>query len=220
MFARTVLVFAVTASFSAGAAALDEHDRRLAAELLVMAGDARRLAEDEATPTQREGLRMRLAGALSSLTLLLRRAGGDAAVVPALRAAAARGDWRALRTSLDDLQRAHPHDLESIASAATTPERLGLGRSIHAEACAGCHDAPAVDTRLPARDLYAQIATMPREEFAARLYLGVRGDRSTAYRNPFSDLELGALVAWYASGARPPASAQPSSTRPSAGEKR
>jgi hypothetical protein len=43
---------------------------------------------------------------------------------------------------------------------------------------------------------------MPREEFAARLLAGVRGDASTAHRNPFSDLELGALIAWYASGGR------------------
>ena len=202
MLARLVLAFAVTASFAGGAAARDEHHRRLAAELLVIAGDARRLAADEATPTQRDGLRARLAGALSSLPLLLRRAGGDPAVVPTLRAVAARGDWRALRAALDELQRAHPHDLDAIASATATPDRLRLGRAIHAEACAGCHDAPAVETRLPAHELRAQIGSMPRAEFAARLYLGVRGDRSTAYRNPFSDLELGALVALYATGGR------------------
>ena len=202
MLARLVLAFAVTASFAGGAAARDEHHRRLAAELLVMAGDARRLAADDATPVQRDGLRARLGGALSSLPMLLRRAGGDPAVVPTLHAAAARGDWRALRAALDGLQRAHPHDLDAIASATATPERIRLGRAIHAEACAGCHDAPAVDTRLPAHDLRAQVGAMPRAEFAARLYLGVRGDRSTAYRNPFSDLELGALVAFYASGGR------------------
>lgn len=88
------------------------------------------------------------------------------------------------------------------------------------QACAGCHDAPAVDTRWPARNLFEQAAAMPRAEFAARLYLGVRGDRSTAYRNPFSDLELGALMAWYANGGRTAGAAQPSSTRPSAAEKR
>jgi len=202
VLARLVLAFALTAGFAGGAAARDEHHRRLAAELLVMAGDARRLAADDATPVQRDGLRARLGGALSSLPMLLRRAGGDPAVVPTLHAAAARGDWRALRAALDGLQRAHPHDLDAIASATATPERIRLGRAIHAEACAGCHDAPAVDTRLPAHDLRAQVGAMPRAEFAARLYLGVRGDRSTAYRNPFSDLELGALVAFYASGGR------------------
>ena len=51
---------------------------------------------------------------------------------------------------------------------------------------------------------------MPREEFAARLLLGVRGDRSTAYRNPFSDLELAALIATYEHG-EPAAVAAPRS---------
>ena len=204
MLARLALALAVTLAFASGAAAGGEHHRRLAAELLVMAGDAGRLASSEPTPIQRDGLRARLAGALSSLPLLLRRAGGDVTAVTALRAAAARGDWRGLRVTLDDLQRSYPHDLAAMASAPATPERLALGQAIHAQACAGCHDAPARDTRLPAHDLFRQVAAMPRAEFAARLYLGVRGDRSTALRNPFSDLELGALIAWYASGSRRP----------------
>jgi hypothetical protein len=53
---------------------------------------------------------------------------------------------------------------------------------------------------LPALNLVEEAKRMPREEFAARLLLGVRGDRSTAYRNPFSDLELASLVAYYEQG--------------------
>jgi cytochrome c5 len=187
----------------------------------VIAGDAARLAAATDTPLQRDGLRARVVGELSALPLLMRRAGGDASVVPGLRDAAARGDWQALRSALEALQRRYPHDLDAIASASPTPERLRLGQAIHAQACAGCHDAPAIDTRWPARNLHGQAAAMPRAEFAARLYLGVRGDRSTAYRNPFSDLELGALLAWYySSGARAAGAAQDSSTRPPAAEKR
>ena len=78
---------------------------------------------------------------------------------------------------------------------------LNLGASIHRSTCAGCHDAPSMDSLLPAKNLAAQLASMPREEFAARLLLGVRGDRTTAWRNPFSDSELAALMAWYASAA-------------------
>lgn len=221
MLARLVLALAATAAFATGAAAQDEHRRRLAADLLVIAGDAARLAAATDTPLQRDGLRARVVGELSALPLLMRRAGGEASVVPGLRDAAARGDWQALRSGLEALQRRYPHDLDAVASADPTPERLRLGQAIHAQACAGCHDAPAIDTRWPARNLFEQAAAMPRAEFAARLYLGVRGDRSTAYRNPFSDLELGALLAWYyASGTRAAGAAQPSSTRPSAAEKR
>ena len=45
-----------------------------------------------------------------------------------------------------------------------------------------------------------QAQRLPRGEFAARLLLGVRGDRGTAWRNPFGDLELGALLAYYEKG--------------------
>lgn len=220
MLARLVLALAATAAFATGAAAQDEHRRRLAADLLVIAGDAARLAAGADTPLQRDGLRARVVGELSALPLLMRRAGSGASAVPGLRDAAARGDWRALRSALEALQRVHPHDLDAIALASPTPERLRLGQAIHAQVCAGCHDAPAVDTRWPARNLFEQAEAMPRAEFAARLYLGVRGDRSTAYRNPFSDLELGALMAWYANGGRAAGADQPSSTRPSAVEKR
>jgi len=197
---RFVLAFAAAAVFSAAAAAQDEHQRRLAAELTVMLGDARRIEANTESPQHREGLHARLAGALSSLPLLLRRAAGDAAAVPALRDALARRDWRALRSGLGALQRKHPFDAGTLLPAQATPERLRLGEAIHRQACAGCHEAPATDTQLPAFNLFEQAKSMPREEFAARLLIGVRGDRSTAWRNPFSDLEIGALLAYYAKG--------------------
>lgn len=195
-----VLACAAVAVFSAAAAAQGEHERRLAAELMVMAGDLRRIQSPDELPLHREGLRARLAGALSSLPLLLRRAGADASIVPALRAALAREDWRALRAGLDALKKRHPFEAGALLPRAASPERLRLGEAIHRQACAGCHDAPATGTKLPAFNLFEQAKRTPREEFAARLLIGVRGDRSTAWRNPFSDLELGALLAYYENG--------------------
>lgn len=206
---RLRLLLALAAAvFSAAAAAQGEHERRLAAELTVMLGDLRRFEANSESPQHREGLHARLAGALSSLPLLLRRAAGDAAAVPLLRAALARRDWRALRSGLGTLQRKHPFDAGTLLPAQATPERLRLGEAIHRQACAGCHDdqrkspweAPAADTQLPAFNLFEQSKRTPRAEFAARLLIGVRGDRSTAWRNPFSDLELGALLAYYEEG--------------------
>lgn len=194
---KFVLAFAAVAVFSAAAAAQGEHQRRLAAELIVMAGDVRRMASATEPALHREGLQARLAGALSSLPLLLRRANGDANAVSALRAALERRDWRALGAALESLKRKYPLDLAGLLPQKATPERLRLGAAIHRQACAGCHDAPAADTPLPAFNLFEQARTMPRTEFAARLLIGVRGDRSTAWRNPFSDLELGALMAYY-----------------------
>ncbi len=194
---RLLLALLAAALFSAAATAQDEHGRRLAAELVVMAGDVRRAASGSEVALHQQGLQERLAGALASLPLLIRHAGGDAAGVPALRAALVRGDWRSLSAGLNALQRQHPLDLATLLPAQATPERLRLGKAIHKQACAVCHDAPASETKLPAFNLFVQARRMPREEFAARLLLGVRGDRSTAWRNPFSDLELGALMAYY-----------------------
>jgi len=196
---RLFLAFAA-AVFSAAAAAQGEHERRVAAELAVMLGDLRRIQSPDELPLHREGLHARLAGALSSLPLLLRRAGADPSVVPTLRAALAKRDWRALRTGLETLQRKHVFETFSLLPREATPGRLRLGEAIHRQACAGCHEAPASGTLLPAFNLFEQARRTPRAEFAARLLIGVRGDRSTAWRNPFSDLEIGALLVYYQKG--------------------
>lgn len=200
MRAVLAFAFAVLSAHAAGAAAQDEHRRRLAAELTVMAGDLRRLETATEPPRRLDGLRARLAGALASLPLLMRRAAADAGPVPALRDAHERREWHSLRTGLRALRNAHPFDARALLPADATPAQLRVGEAIHRRACAGCHDAAAADTPLPALNLSELARQMPRDEFAARLLLGVRGDRSTAYRNPFSDLELASLLAYYEQG--------------------
>lgn len=200
---RLVLSLVVAAFAAATAFAQDEHERRLGAELVVMAGDLRRLTSSAEPERSREGIRARLAGALSALPLLLREAGApDAARIGEARAALERGQWAALERVLGQLSARHPLDLSHILPAGATPERLRVGRGIHRRACAGCHDAPSGDAALPASDLFRLAHSMPAEEFAARLINGVRGDASTGHRNPFGDLEIAALVAYYANGIR------------------
>jgi len=194
---RLFLAFAAWAAIVAPAAAQGEHERRLAAELSVVAGDLRRLEAADRLPPQREGLRARIAGALASLGLLLRRAGDDAKAATKLRDAWTRSDMREFGAALDALRRRHPFDARSLLPERSTAAQRAVGEAIHREACAGCHDAPAADAIEAALDLRAEGALRAYEEFAARLLLGVRGDRSTAFHNPFSDLELAALFAWY-----------------------
>ncbi len=196
---RRLLAVAVLVAGTA-IAAQDEHQRRLGAELLVLGGDARRLAAGNLPEPRQQGLRSRLKGALSSLSLLARRAGDpDTAYVPRLRAALASNDWPALERELARQRRRHPLELTSFATGGG-PDVLRLGEAIHRQACAGCHDAPAPAVALPAEDLFRLARILPREEFIARLLNGVRGDTATSYRNPFSDAEIGALAAFYASG--------------------
>lgn len=195
---RVLLAGLAAACCCAAVQAAGEPERRLAAELAVMAGDTRRLIDNEGGPLEHQGLVKRLGGALSSLPLSLRRANGDPHAAVVLRASLASQDWRRLSAALADLTRRHPFDARSLLGAVPSKEVLALGASIHTSTCAACHDNPSgADTLLPAKNLTAQLKSMPRQEFAARLLLGVRGDRTTALRNPFSDFEIAALIAHY-----------------------
>jgi mono/diheme cytochrome c family protein len=196
---------AAALALAGGAAgAQDEHGRRLGAELVVMAGDVRQIATASAPSAHQAALAARVRGALSSLPLLIRASGNavDREELRALRAAVERRDWSAAAARLEALQKRHPLDLRGILPAPPAADRLAVGETIHRQACAGCHDNPSTDSPLPAHDLFKQVKAMPVEEFAARLLNGVRGDAVTAHRNPFSDAEIGALIAYYASGAR------------------
>lgn len=174
-------------------------DRRLAAELAVLAGDVHRLRQERLRPLERRGLEQRLAGSLSSLPLSLRRAGGDSTTVKELRRRLEQRDWPGLARGLQELRERHPFDARPLLANVSAGEASQTGAEIHRTTCAGCHDAPAdIDALLPAQRLPAQLKSMSREEFAARLWLGVRGDKATGYANPFSDRELAALIAWYA----------------------
>lgn len=169
-----------------------------------MAGDTRRLVLQEGGVLERKGLEQRLAGALASLPMLLRRGQGDPATVAALRSFHEQRDWRRLAEQLETLKKRHPFDARRLLGAAPTRDVLALGASIHTSTCAACHDQPSgTDTLLPAKNLAAQLKSMPRDEFAARLWLGVRGDQTTAFANPFSDAELAALIGFYAADDSP-----------------
>lgn len=194
------LIAAALLACGLGAAAADEHRRLLAAELEVIAGDLRRLREEAPGAREVAGLRARIAGALAALPLLLRRAGAEAGDAQPLRAALARGDRAALAAAVHALRQRHALNTAAL-DMTPTPQKLALGAAIHAQACAACHDAPRVDVELPARNLFEEARRLPRAEFLARLIVGVRGDRSTAWRNPFSDLELAALAVYYRHGA-------------------
>jgi len=172
--------------------------QRLAAEIAILAGDARRLVQETIPPQERSGLEQRLAGGLASLPLSLRRTGTDASTIPELRLVVSRGDWRTVLTMLNKLQRRHPFTAARLLTTGPARDVVALGESIHRSTCAGCHDSPGpADQLLPAKNLAAQLRSMPPAEFAARLWLGVRGDNTSALANPFSAAELAALIAWY-----------------------
>jgi cytochrome c553 len=206
--AGILLAGAVFATAPAIALAQGEHARRAAVELLVITGDARRLAEESPRELHRKGLADRIRGGLSGLDLMLRLADEEqgkearsyASEVIALREALTANDLAALRALASDLLTAHPFRASGILPARATPERLERGKALHEELCAGCHDTPDTQVERPAYNLYEEARSLPALEFAARMTLGVRGDRVTGIDNPLSDEQIASLIAWYREG--------------------
>ncbi len=199
LLAALALAVAIPAANAAG-----EHERRLGAEVAVLLGDARRLAEPMPEP-QRVGLVLRIKGGLAGLPLLVRQAreispdlpGSPPRAIAEIREALDGRNLFGVISGLAAMTRAYPFDVGGILPAEATPERLRIGEAIHKETCAGCHDYPDSQAVLPAQDLFRWARVMPPAEFAARLYAGIRGDALTALANPLGAAEMAALIAYY-----------------------
>ncbi len=184
-----------------------EHARRAATELLVLAGDARRLAAEDTNDLHRKGLADRIRGGLAGLELMLRLADQEQGHQPrphgealaALREALTAGDLVRLQSLAADLVAAYPFRATGILPAIPTSKRLKLGRELHEELCAGCHDAPDLEVERPAYNLFDEAQQLSPGEFSARMSVGVRGDRVTGIDNPLSDEQIASLVAYYRS---------------------
>ncbi len=192
---------------AAGVRADGEHSRRLAAEIVITLGDARRLADPATPPLHQLGLRDRIGGALVGLGLLVRRARQERPqpLPPIgwrerLGQALAAADMPRLTAELEILSGLYPLDLKGIVPARPTPGRLRMGQELHDEVCAACHDQPDLEVALPAFNLSEQARAMSAREFAARLIGGIRGDTVANLQNPFSDEDLAALIAFYRQG--------------------
>jgi hypothetical protein len=186
-----VLPLLAALALTGGAArAATEAEERVAALLAVMQADTARPASP--------GIRARLLESASLLPLMLREASAPPEEVvlarrlyPTLR----QGDPTHIAAFLAPLVARHPYTPPAISG----DPRLALaqGAAIHRHACAGCHDHPQPRALLPAEDLYRLACRETETAFAARLFLGVKGQRDTGYRNPFSPAERAALAFWY-----------------------
>lgn len=212
MIAALVSVSLLFGGTGASAHAQDEHQRRFAVELRLIAGDLRRLDDEQLAARHVEGLQARLRGSLGYLGLLAREAVQARGVADAqlaadlalLRRAFATGDRSAMVAPLMRLLARYPLTITDFTSDSKTDEaRTATGRDIDQGLCMGCHRAPDPSSANPARDLFADARSMSREEFVARLMGGVRGVPATALDNPFSDEELRGLYAWYRNGPTP-----------------
>jgi hypothetical protein len=173
-------------------------DRTLAAELRVAAGDIARLDEPDLPRAHREGLAARIAGSLGLLPWLLREAGDHDG---ADRLAEGRKDDLAdIARRLDALMARHTLDLAERGAPTASAKVLLEARAIHDAYCAGCHDDTGdgdPEMTLPIRDLFEMARTEPADIFAARLYVGVKGDETIGFRNPLSEAQFLGLWRYY-----------------------
>jgi cytochrome c5 len=191
-----------------GHCAQDEHNRRFAVELAVLAGDLRLLQRGGLSEHHRRGLSERVASSLGFIGLLAREAlqasnRQDPELSKALarlRACFSAGDLAGSALIVQRVGQAYPLDTRGFLPIVATPARLARGRERYHSTCRACHIAPDQTRRNPAPDLFHDARAMPAREFLARLMGGVRGVPETGLENPLPDEDLRALLAWFLHG--------------------
>lgn len=189
------------------AVAQGEHSRRVATELIVMSGDMKRLGSTKTATPQYKGLRDRIRGGLAGLELMARYANEEqerpvslhAELIQNLHKAFQDNDHQHFIETLVRLINAYPFAATGILPAQATPARLKRGGTLHEEHCAACHDEPNSDVERPAYNLSSEAKQLPAIEFAARMVVGVRGDRLTGIDNPLTDEQVASLIVFYKS---------------------
>ncbi len=200
------------------AIAQGEHARRAAAEIRVMVGDLKRLDSPELSTQHKTGLQERILGSISALDILFRLADEETAEpdtspsapglpkisklsIKKLRQAFIDDELKANNSILRQWLKLYPLALSRLE--ATQDTDMTIGKNLHKELCAPCHDNPARNTARPAYNLFDEANNLAVEEFIARLLTGVRGDRVTGIDNPLSDQQIQSLAAYYAFGKQP-----------------
>ena len=203
------LLLPALATFSVSyAASLTEN--RLAAELLVMKGDLRRLDEFNTLSIIKKGLKDRLLGASSSLSLLVREAQNNNGSLPTppknsikkLQIALLDENFQEAKILVNELTSVYPFQTRGIILPDKTKEALIISRNLHNEFCSSCHsndiDVPhEMEIERPAWNLFQMAQEIEQDEFAARLTIGVKGDPLTGMENPLSYTEISNLIEFY-----------------------
>ena len=183
---------------------------RLVAELKVIKGDLRRLNEISSRPLIKRGLKKRLLGASAPLSLLIRRAREHNSTIPfppensliGLQQALIRENFEEAKFWVDELLRVFPFETKNILPTDIIKELADKTRAMHEEFCSSCHNSNAtsldeIDIERPAWNLFQLAQEVGKEELAARLIIGVKGDSLTAMDNPLSIIEISRFIEFY-----------------------
>jgi len=204
----TVVIVVFNVSFGVQSVfAQGEHTRRAATEIKVIIGDIQRLQASKTLPIHKIGLKHRIKGGLAALDILLRLADQETNkpitqytnAVSKLTTWVSNNEYTKALPLLEQWEESYPLNLSGLSMNNGNGDGGSheLGKKLHQELCAACHDNPAVEVERPAYNLFDEANKLDYSEFLARLFLGVRGDRVTGIDNPLSDYEIFALVNFY-----------------------
>lgn len=200
-----VLVVLVLFAAALPAWASGEHDRRLQVEIAVLYGDVQLLLNPATPPLRREGLRLRIRSSLGTLGMLARYASQEGpALQPVtgkqiadLRTQFANNNIQTFARQLKLLESRQRLDLSDFLPLTATPLRLHTGQKIYQNLCIGCHLNPILTQPNPAPNLFSMAATIPPDEFIARMLGGIHGVHLTTLQNPFTDEEIASMTVFF-----------------------
>lgn len=189
------------------------------AELLVVRADARKHGEIASGASLARGLRNRISSTLATLPITCRRyaaavsmPSGDAqrfvTLIRQLRVLFDAGDRARFAEALDTLTTRAPFVTTSLLRDRDGDEDEREAGAIYRQLCHGCHVATVPDAENPAEPLDHMARNLPRDEFLARMLLGVRGTPEIGLANPLTPFEIGAMTRFLLSGRMPEGEAE------------
>ena len=205
--ARVVLILTLAAAPPGAAAGENElRDRMLCpAELLVVQSDARKYYRTPPDAPLSRGLRNRISAALATLPLICRRYAAATSMrsgsgrrfvsrIRLLRGLFDSGGRDRFLARLDELTAEAPFDVTYFLVDRKGDRDEQEAGGIYRQYCHGCHRTPVSGVENPALSLHEMARALPREEFFARMLLGVRGTPDIGLSNPLTTLDIGAMT--------------------------
>ena len=189
------------------------------AELLVVRADVRKHGEIASGASLARGLRNRISSTLATLPITCRRyaaavsmPSGDAqrfvTLIRQLRVLFDAGDRARFAEALDTLTTRAPFVTTSFLRDRDGDEDEREAGAIYRQLCHGCHVATVPDAENPAEPLDHMARNLPRDEFLARMLLGIRGTPEIGLANPLTPFEIGAMTRFLLSGRMPEGEAE------------
>ena len=214
-FAGVILFILAAAAPAAAADPKEIRDRSICpAELLVVRADARKYFEAESGAPLARGLRNRISAALATLSITCRRYAAATSMpfddetefvarIRQLRRWFGAGERMRFTEALDALTGRTPFPIAHFLHDRHGDQDERDAGAVYRQLCHGCHAAPMVGSENPAEPLDDMARSLPREEFFARMLLGVRGTPEIGLSNPLTASEIGAMRRFLVAGRTP-----------------